>query len=110
MSDGVIELTDASFATTVEESDVPVLVDFWAPWCAPCLMVAPMLKEIANEYEGRLRVCRMNVDDHREVAIHFQIRGIPTLMLFKGGELVERVVGVPRDKSQLTNKIDSHLS
>ncbi|NQT35770.1 thioredoxin [bacterium] len=92
MSD-YIELTDADFEEKVLKSDIPFLVDMWAPWCAPCRFVAPILEEISAEYAGKLKVGKVNVDDHKEYAMKFGVTSIPTLLLFKGGEKVEQVVG-----------------
>jgi len=92
----------------VIEAEQPVLVDFWAPWCAPCHIVGPIVAEIAQEYAGKLKVCKVNVNNANATANAFGIRGIPTLMIFKGGEAVEQIIGaVP--KSQITPKIDSLL-
>ena len=88
-----IELTDADFEEKVLKSDIPFLVDMWAPWCAPCRFVAPILEEIAAEYTGKLKVGKVNVDDHKEYAMKYGVSSIPTLQLFKGGEKVEQVVG-----------------
>ncbi len=101
-----IEITDANFAAEVEGSDIPVLVDFWAPWCGPCKMIAPIVEEIAAEYKGKLKVGKLNTDDNTQVATKFGIMSIPTLMIFKGGEVVERIVGA-QGKESLTTKIDS---
>ena len=103
-----IEITDANFATEVEQSDTPVLVDFWAPWCGPCKMVAPIVEEIASEYEGKLKVGKLNTDDNQQVPTKFGIMSIPTLMLFKNGQVVERIVGA-QPKDALTSKIDAAL-
>jgi len=103
-----IEITDANFATEVEASDTPVLVDFWAPWCGPCKMVAPIVEEIANEYEGKLKVGKLNTDENQQVPTKFGIMSIPTLMIFKNGEVVERIVGA-QPKHALTSKIDAVL-
>jgi thioredoxin 1 len=106
-----IEVTDASFPNEVLQSDIPVLVDYWAPWCGPCRMAEPVLEKIADEYEGRLKVCRMNVDDNREVAGQYRIMSIPTIFLFKDGELVDQVTGVtPNFERDLKRKIDPHMS
>ena len=105
-----VEVTDADFASEVLESDVPVLVDFWAPWCGPCKMAGPVLEKIAGEYEGKLKVCKMNVDEERQVASQHGIMSIPTMYLFKGGQVVEQVTGVtPSFEADLKAKIDSHL-
>jgi len=87
------EVTMANFEEEVLKSEVPVLVDFWAPWCAPCLMVAPVLEEISKEYEGKLKVCKVNVDEDPALASRYGIMSIPTLLVFKGGIIVQQVVG-----------------
>jgi thioredoxin 1 len=105
-----IELTDESFASEVLESDIPVLVDYWAPWCGPCRLAAPVLEKIAEEYEGRLKVCKINVDDNREVAGGYHIMSIPTMHLFKSGELVDQITGVtPNFENDVKKKIEPHL-
>lgn len=91
---GIINANDASFEAAVLKSPVPVLVDFWAPWCGPCKMIAPLLEDIQNDYEGKLSVVKINVDDNKEVAGQFGVRGIPTLLLFKNGELADTHVGM----------------
>ena len=103
-----IEITDANFAAEVEQSATPVLVDFWAPWCGPCKMVAPIVEEIATEYEGKLKVGKLNTDDNQQVPTRFGIMSIPTLMIFKNGEPVERIVGA-QPKDALTSKINAVL-
>ncbi len=101
-------VTDDSFASDVLQSDVPVLVDYWAEWCGPCKMIAPILDQAAKDYDGRVRIAKMNVDSNREIPAKFGIRGIPTLMLFKGGELAATKVGA-LSKAQLTAFLDGHL-
>ena len=101
--------TDASFEADVINSATPVLVDYWAEWCGPCKMIAPILDEVATTYSGKLQIAKMNVDENREVPAKFGIRGIPTLMLFKGGELAATKVGA-LSKSQLTAFIDQQLA
>jgi thioredoxin 1 len=107
-SDLIKHISDASFDTDVLQSAQPVLVDYWAEWCGPCKMIAPILDEVAKDYAGRLNVAKMNVDQNREVPAKFGIRGIPTLMIFKGGELAATKVGA-LSKAQLTTFIDGAL-
>lgn len=103
-----IAVTDASFEQDVLKSDIPVLVDFWAPWCGPCRMVAPVVEEVAAQYEGKIKVFKLNTDENPAVAGQYGIRSIPTLMLFKDGQRVDVVVGaVPR--TTLATTIDKHL-
>ncbi|HRO60284.1 MAG TPA: thioredoxin TrxA [Burkholderiaceae bacterium] len=101
-------VTDASFEQEVLKSDAPVLVDYWAEWCGPCKMIAPILDEVARDYGNKLRVVKVNVDENQSVPSKYGIRGIPTLMLFRDGEVVETKVGA-LSKSQLTQLLDSHL-
>ena len=101
-------VTDTSFATDVLGAAEPVVVDFWAEWCGPCKMIAPILDEVSKDYDGRLKIAKMNVDENRDVPAKFGIRGIPTLMLFKGGELAATKVGA-LSKAQLTAFLDGHL-
>ena len=103
-----IEITDANFAAEVEQSDTPVLVDFWAPWCGPCKMIAPIVAEIAGEYEGKLKVGKLNTDDNQQVPTKFGIMSIPTLMLFKNGEVVGHIVGA-QPKESIKGKINDIL-
>ncbi len=105
-----IQVTDADFETQVLKSDMPAVVDYWAPWCGPCLMAAPVLEKIAGEYEGRLKVCKLNVDEHRQIAINYGIMSIPTLHIFKDGQLVDQITGVtPNYEADLKKKIEPHL-
>ncbi|MDQ5897200.1 MAG: thioredoxin TrxA [Pseudomonadota bacterium] len=109
MSSNLIKhISDASFEADVLNADVPVLVDFWAEWCGPCKMIAPSLDALAEELQGQLLIAKMNVDENSDVPARFGIRGIPTLMLFKGGELAATKVGALA-KSQLTDFIKSNL-
>ena len=99
MADDIINVTDASFEEDVLKSSFPVLVDFWAVWCVPCKMIAPLVDEISIEYKDKLKVCKLDVDACRSVPARYGVRGIPTLLLFKGGELKETMVGaLPKDK------------
>ena len=109
MSDAIIHVTDASFDADVLKSGTPVLLDFWAPWCGPCKMIAPILDEVAGAYRGKLQVAKMNVDENREVPAKFGIRGIPTLMLFKDGQIAATKVGA-LSKAQLMAFIDEQLA
>lgn len=108
MSENIINVTDASFEEEVVKADGPVLVDYWAEWCGPCKMIAPVLEEIAKEYEGQLKVCKLNIDENNETPPKFGIRGIPTLMLFKAGSVEATKVGA-LSKSQLSAFIDANL-
>lgn len=108
MSDKIVYLTDDSFEAEVLQSEHPVLVDYWADWCGPCKMIAPVLEEIATEYEGRIKVAKLNIDENLGTPPKYGIRGIPTLMLFKDGNVEATKVGA-LSKSQLTAFIDSNL-
>ena len=108
-SDLIKHISDSSFETDVLQSDKPVLVDYWAEWCGPCKMIAPILDEVSAAYQGKLQVAKMNVDENRDIPAKFGIRGIPTLMLFKGGQLTATKVGA-MSKAQLTAFIDQQLA
>ena len=103
-----VNVDDANFDQEVLKADVPVLVDFWAEWCGPCKMVAPVVDQLANEYEGKLKVTKLNVDDSPQTAGAFSIRSIPTLLLFKDGEVQETAVGA-QPKAALAQLIDRHV-
>ncbi len=108
MSEHIQHVTDGSFKSDVIDSPLPVLVDYWAEWCGPCKMIAPILEEVAKEYAGRLKVAKLNIDDNPKTPGELGIRGIPTLILFKGGNAEATKVGA-LSKSQLTAFIDSNL-
>ena len=104
----IVEFNEKNFKKEVVESDLPVLVEFSASWCHPCRMIAPIVEEIAKEYEGRLKVGEVNIDEVRSLAIEYGVMNIPTLAILKGGKLVERIVGVA-SKEMIQSKIDPHL-
>ncbi|MBL8444985.1 MAG: thioredoxin TrxA [Zoogloeaceae bacterium] len=108
MSEHIHHITDASFDAEVLQEQTPVLVDYWAEWCGPCKMIAPILDDVAKEYAGKLKVAKLNIDDNQDTPAKFGIRGIPTLMLFKGGNVEATKVGA-LSKSQLTAFLDSNL-
>ena len=108
-SDLIKHISDASFDADVIQSSTPVIVDFWAEWCGPCKMIAPILDEVASAYQGKLQVAKMNVDENRDIPAKFGIRGIPTLMVFKGGQLAATKVGA-MSKAQLAAFIDQQLA
>ena len=107
-SEKIQTLTDANFEQTVNQSSTPILVDFWAEWCGPCRRLAPTVDELATDYHGRVVVAKMNVDENPATPMRFSIRGIPTLLLFKGGQIVEQIVGLA-DKDSLKRLIDKHV-
>ena len=108
MSEHIHYVTDATFETEVLKAEQPVLLDYWAEWCGPCKMLSPILDEIANDYAGRLKVAKMNIDDNQNTPSSYGVRGIPTLMIFKNGAVEATKVGA-MSKSQLSTFIDSHL-
>lgn len=108
MSDNIINTTDSAFQSDVLDADTPVLVDFWAGWCAPCKAIAPVLEDLANEYEGKVKIVKVDVTSCEETAVNYNIRNIPALLLFKNGEVVAQQIGaVPRSK--LVDFIDSNI-
>ena len=109
MSEHVVELTDANFDQEVLQSDVPVLVDFWAEWCMPCKMLAPTIDELGAEYAGKVKICKLDTDNARETSMKFGISAIPTLMLFKGGEVAQKFVGL-QQKGDLATALDAALA
>jgi len=108
LSNQIVYITDDSFEQDVLQSDVPVLVDYWAEWCGPCKMIAPLLEEVVDEYDGKLKIAKLNIDENPNTPPKFGIRGIPTLMIFKDGDVEATKVGA-LSKSQLTAFIDSNL-
>jgi thioredoxin 1 len=106
MSENIVHVTDASFEADVLQSDLPTLVDFWAEWCGPCKMIAPILNEIADEYAGKMRICKVDVDSNPETAAKFNVRGIPTLLVFKNGAVEATKVGA-LSKVQLTEFVNA---
>jgi thioredoxin 1 len=111
MEDGIaVDLTDDTYDSEVLESEALVLVDFWAEWCGPCRMAGPVLDNIAAEYEGNVKVCKMNIDDHREAAVKAGVTSIPTLNIYKDGQIVDQIKGVtPSFEADLREKISLHL-
>ena len=109
MAGSVAEFTDQNFQSEVLDSSDPVLVDFWAPWCGPCKMIAPTIEELAGEYQGKVRIGKLNTDENPQTATNHRISAIPTVMLFNGGQVVEKFVGVtPKDK--FSSVLDAHVS
>ena len=108
MSKNILALSDGTFEQDVLNSDVPVLVDYWAEWCGPCKMIAPLLDDVASEYVGRVKVAKLNIDDNQGIPAKYGVRGIPTLMLFKHGEVAATKVGA-LSKSQLTAFLDQNI-
>ena len=108
-ADNVQTFTDGNFDSSVLQAGTPVLVDFWAEWCGPCKRLAPTVEELAGDYDGKVVVGKLNVDENPNTAFKFSIRGIPTLLLFKGGQVVEQVVGLA-DKDALKKVIDKHVA
>ena len=108
MSDNIINVTDSNFEQEVLSSEIPVLLDYWAEWCGPCKMIAPILNDIADEYSGKIKVAKINIDENPSIPAKFGVRGIPTLMIFKSGSIEATKVGA-MSKSQLSTFIDSTI-
>jgi thioredoxin 1 len=109
MSDKISNLTTESFKSAIAASKTPVLVDFWAPWCGPCKAIAPTLEELANELDGKLKIAKVNIDDNDAVAAEYGVRAIPTMILFKGGQVAETLVGM-MPKAALKAKLATHVA
>ncbi len=109
MAGPAVEITEQNFDQEVEKSNIPVLIDMWAAWCGPCRILAPVVEELAGKYQGKMKVGKLNVDDHPQVAGRFRIMNIPTLLFFKGGQEVDRIVGVV-PKEELARRIDRVLA
>jgi len=108
-SDKVATFTDGNFDADVLKAGTPVLVDFWAEWCGPCRALGPTIEALANDYDGKIRVGKLNVDENQNVTIQYQVRGIPAVMLFKGGKMVDQIVGLA-DKAAFKQMIDKYLA
>lgn len=104
----VLEITDDNFSDEVLKSDIPVLIDFWAPWCGPCRMIAPIVEELSTEYDGKIKVVKLNVDENGPIAQNYGIRSIPTLLVIKEGDVVEQIIGAV-SKSALVDKVSKHI-
>jgi thioredoxin 1 len=109
MSDKTVEITTENFETDVLKSDQPILLDFWAEWCGPCKMVSPIVEQLADEYAGKMRVGKVDADQHQDLVIRYQVMGLPTLILFKNGEPVMRLSGY-KPKNEITKKIEATLN
>jgi thioredoxin 1 len=108
MSDKITNLTTDTFKATIAAATTPVLVDFWAPWCGPCKAIAPILEELATELDGKLKIAKVNIDENEAVAAEYGIRAIPTMLLFKGGQVAEQIVGM-MPKAALKAKVSAHV-
>jgi len=108
MSGKIVDITNDTFEEVVLKSEIPVVVDFWASWCGPCRMVAPIMEELANEFEGRVKIAKVNVDDQGELAAKFRIMSIPTILIFKNGQATEKIVGA-RSKVEFVELIEKQL-
>jgi thioredoxin 1 len=104
-----IDLNSVNFDKEVIASDIPVLIDFWAPWCGPCKMIAPVVEELSNEYQGKVKVLKLNTDENLDISTKFQVSSIPTLMIFKGGKAIQRIVGF-KPKSELKKILDDVIN
>ncbi|MCO5249820.1 MAG: thioredoxin [Candidatus Kapabacteria bacterium] len=103
-----IHVTDADFDAVVLKSDIPVLIDFWAAWCGPCKLIAPIVEELAGEYAGKFKICKLDVDNNQKTAFQYGIRSIPTVLIFKNGEVVDSILGaVPKQK--IVDRIQTHI-
>jgi thioredoxin 1 len=109
MSEKIANLTTDNFRHAVNSSTTPVLIDFWAPWCGPCKAIAPILEELATELDGKLKIAKVNIDEHDAIAAEFGVRAIPTMILFKGGQVAETLVGM-MPKAQLKSKLATHVA
>ena len=108
MSDKITNLTTDTFKAALASATTPVLVDFWAPWCGPCKAIAPILEELATELDGKLKIAKVNIDEHDGIAVEYGIRAIPTMLLFKGGQVAEQIVGM-MPKAALKAKVSAHV-
>jgi len=107
----VKEVDKTNFEQEVLQSEIPVMVDFWAPWCVPCRIIAPLVERLAEQYAGRLKVAKLNVDENHELAIRYQVMSIPTLIFFKNGQVIDRIIGVPREPERvIVQKIEEVIS
>ena len=104
-----LHITDSTYQSEVLDSNIPVVIDFWATWCGPCKMIAPIIDEMANEFEGKAKICKVDVDNNQNIAVQLGIRSIPTVMIFKGGKVVDTIIGaVP--KAQIVSRLNEQLS